>query len=115
MISFQAETIAEAKKQLPELPMFFLSGFRKSEESGEWTPSIDDLISQAKAIDADGLDLNYRGPFDRELVQRVKDAGLGLFVWTVDDPEVAKKLVEIGVDGITTNRADWLRDQLAAP
>jgi glycerophosphoryl diester phosphodiesterase len=35
-----------------------------------------------------------------------------LIAWTVDDPEVAKKLVELGVDGITTNRPGWLREQL---
>ena len=34
------------------------------------------------------------------------------FVWTVDDAAVAKQLADAGVDGITTNRPQWLREQL---
>jgi glycerophosphoryl diester phosphodiesterase len=33
-------------------------------------------------------------------------------VWTVDDPEVARRLVGYGVDGITSNRAAALRAAL---
>ena len=43
----------------------------------------------------------------------MKAAGLRLYVWTVDDPAVAKRMVGLGVDGITTDRPGWLREQLA--
>jgi len=33
----------------------------------------------------------------------------------VDDPTVARPEVAAGVDGITTNRPGWLRQQLATP
>jgi hypothetical protein len=33
-------------------------------------------------------------------------------VWTIDDVAVAKKFAGYGVDGITTNRSAWLREQL---
>jgi glycerophosphoryl diester phosphodiesterase len=42
----------------------------------------------------------------------VKAAGLKLYVWTVNDPAVARRMVEIGVHGITTDRPGWLREQL---
>ncbi|WP_152053585.1 glycerophosphodiester phosphodiesterase [Tautonia marina] len=112
VISFHAETIAEAKRRLPELQMYYLSGFRRDDQTGEWTPTIEDLISTALEIRADGLDLAYRGPYDADLVRRIRDAGLSFHVWTVDDPEVARIFVDLGVDSITTNRAAWLRDQL---
>jgi glycerophosphoryl diester phosphodiesterase len=112
VISFNAETLAEAKRQLPEHPMYFLSGFRKDEQTGGWNTTIEQLIEQARDINADGLDLHYRGPFDAELAKKVHDAGMGLFVWTVDDPEAARHLAEIGVDGVTTNRAEWMKGQL---
>ncbi|QDV33883.1 glycerophosphodiester phosphodiesterase [Tautonia plasticadhaerens] len=115
VISFNADTLAEAKRALPEHPMYFLSGFRRDEKTGEWNTTIEALIEQARALGADGLDLNYRGPFDADLLGKVRDANMGLYVWTVDDPSVARELAALGVDGVTTNRAGWMRAQLASP
>jgi glycerophosphoryl diester phosphodiesterase len=42
----------------------------------------------------------------------VKAACLKLAAWTVDDATVAGRLIDAGVDGITTNRPQWLREQL---
>lgn len=113
VISFNIDTIAESKRQLPELKAYYLSSFKKDEATGAWTPTIDELIQRAKGAGADGLDLSYNGPIDAEAARRIKAAGLELYVWTVDDPEIARRMVAAGVDGITTNRADWLRAELA--
>src|SRR4051794_35650169 len=112
VISFKAETVAEAKRRLPELKAYYLAEFKRDESTGAWTPGVDDLVAQARTIRADGLDLSFKGPIDRAFVERVKAAGLELYVWTVDDAEVARRLVEAGVDGITTNKAAWLRSRL---
>lgn len=40
---------------------------------------------------------------DAGFVSRAKDAGLEVNVWTVDDPDRARDLAELGVDGIITN------------
>jgi glycerophosphoryl diester phosphodiesterase len=68
-------------------------------------------VQTAKDKGLDGLDVDYAG-VNEEFVRAVKAAGQKLYVWTVDDPEEAKRLVKLGVDGITTNRPDWLREQL---
>ncbi|AMV36554.1 glycerophosphodiester phosphodiesterase [Planctomyces sp. SH-PL62] len=114
IISFHAETVAESKKRLPELKAYFLSGFKTDRETKAVTPTVDELIAKAKELNADGLDLAYTGPIDRAFVDRVKSAGLAFYVWTVDDPDVARRLIAAGVDGITTNKAEWLKRQLAA-
>ena len=43
---------------------------------------------------------------DRSLVDALHDAGMRLIVWTVDDAAEMRQLVEIGVDGICTNRSE---------
>jgi glycerophosphoryl diester phosphodiesterase len=43
-----------------------------------------------------------------ELVDHLHASGMGVNVWTVDDPDRMKELVEIGVDGICTNVPDVL-------
>jgi glycerophosphoryl diester phosphodiesterase len=75
---------------------------------------VEEMIQKAKAAKLDGLDLNSNFPIDKDFVDKVHKAGLKLYTWTVDDVAVAKAEAEAGVDGITTNRAGWLREQLAA-
>lgn len=41
---------------------------------------------------------------DKEYVDRAHKAGLEVVPWTVDDPNEVKRLMDIGVDGILTNR-----------
>lgn len=115
LISFQDEALAEAKRRLPELEAYLLSGFKQDESTRAWSPSADELIRRARAIHADGLDLSSKGPVDAAFVRQVKHAGLAMHVWTIDDPEEVRRFVAAGVDGITTNRPAWIREQLEKP
>jgi glycerophosphoryl diester phosphodiesterase len=113
VISFQADTIAKSKELLPELKAYFLADFKRDKSTGQAFPGVEELVATAKRIGADGLDISYQGPIDEEFVRRVRAAGLGLYIWTVDDEEVARRLVKLGVDGITTNKAAWMKELLA--
>ena len=104
IISFQLDAVAAAKQQLPAIESFYLASFKQDTATHLWTPSIDELIRQAKGARLDGLDLSYNGPLDASAVARIRAAGLGLYVWTVDSPEVARKMIDLGVDGVTSNR-----------
>ncbi|HZP83116.1 MAG TPA: glycerophosphodiester phosphodiesterase [Chthonomonadaceae bacterium] len=112
IISFRAESLAEAKRRLPQIKTYYLAGFRQDPAAHAWTPDVETLIAQAQSIRADGLDLSAPGPIDSAFARRVQVAGLTLTVWTVDDPEIAQQMVAAGVDGITSNRAAWLRAEL---
>ncbi|MEE1767694.1 glycerophosphodiester phosphodiesterase [Streptomyces sp. JV185] len=58
--------------------------------------------------------LNYRfGLVDRDLTDRLHRDGLLVSVWTADTRRTMRRLVRHGVDSITTNRVDVLRDVLA--
>ena len=52
------------------------------------------------AADAAQLPLSLARPW---VVRRMKALGLRVDFWTVDDPEIARRLVALGADGVMTN------------
>ena len=73
---------------------------------------LSELIAKSKKAGLDGLDLSHDWPMDSAFVKQVRDAGLKLYSWTVDDFETAKLHRDLGLDGITTNRPGWIKNQL---
>jgi glycerophosphoryl diester phosphodiesterase len=110
-ISLQLPVIAAIKQAIPQCPAYWVVEFKRA-ETGQWQPNAREIIGTAQRAGLDGLDLMATGPIDAPLVKRIKTAGLGLCVWTVDDPPRARRLIDLGVQAITTNRPGWLREQL---
>ena len=96
---------------MPDIPTYWLKGTEKDKETEEWIAHDPKLVQEVKDAGLDGLDVHYAG-VNKTFVDAVKVGGLKLYVWTVDKMQEAVRLKELGVDGITTNRPGWLRDQL---
>lgn len=107
LISFNFDVLREAHRRWPKYTTLWLLAHDSS------SPSIDSVIDRSTEAGLSGLDLQSGWPLDSRTVNRIKAAHLQLHVWTVDDPEVAQRWIDLGVDGVTTNRAGWMREQIA--
>jgi glycerophosphoryl diester phosphodiesterase len=111
IISFNYESCAAAKKAMPWMKNYLIVG-GKTKDKKQRT-DVAPFIKQAKDAGLDGLDLGMDWAWTPEMVKQIRDAGLGVFVWTVDKPADIARFAALGVDGITTNEPVIVREELA--
>ena len=91
-ISFDLENLIYLRSVLPEQKAQYLVG-----------GVIEDTIQTLKKYSLD-VDISYRSVTVRkELIDRLHAEGIEVNVWTVDREEDARRLIEYGVDYITSN------------
>ncbi|HRF01427.1 MAG TPA: glycerophosphodiester phosphodiesterase [Pirellulaceae bacterium] len=112
IISFSEEVCAACKRELPETPVYWLASLKRDPETGRWNRTVDELIAVAQRHGLDGLDLQACELIDATFVRKVREARLQVHCWTVNDPELARRMLGAGVQGITTDRPGPLRREL---
>jgi glycerophosphoryl diester phosphodiesterase len=115
VIAFDERTVAACKRELPAIPVHWLTGFEEQPKgSGRWTPTAAEVAATVRRSGADGVGLRgERRVVDRAFVAALAAAGVPEFhVWTVDDPDDARFFAEAGAMGITTNRPALIRTAL---
>jgi glycerophosphoryl diester phosphodiesterase len=103
-ICFDLSTIAETRKAFPQYPCYWLC-----DKSG----LLEENFARVKEAGLQGVSLNYR-LINEDVVKKATEMKLEVYSWTVNDPDEAKRLTELGVRGITTDRPGWLKEQLQA-
>ena len=104
IISFDRELIALSKKRMPQYKALWLAGI------GDRTTTPESLLETLDTMNADGIDLACNEYLiTAGFVRAFHEAGKLVAVWNVDQPWQAKRLIDAGVDAVTSNRADALR------
>ncbi|MDP9409038.1 MAG: glycerophosphodiester phosphodiesterase [Actinomycetota bacterium] len=95
-ISFDPEALRQVKRVLPDRPVgLVLSG------------APPEATERARAVGADLISLEW-AHLDAEAVERCRRAELKVTAWTVNEPEQIRRVIGLGVEGITTDRPDLL-------
>ena len=101
-IAFDWKTILETKKAFPQNKCYWLS----SSKNG-----LTKKIKEAAENGLDGVNLHYSS-IDEEIMKAANENKMEVLSWTVDDPAEAKRLIDLGVTKLTTNRPAWLKEEL---
>lgn len=94
--SFSFDALMAAKSETPEIPR----GYLVSAIPQDWQ-------SQLVQLGAVALHTNHKN-LSAAQARAVKDAGYGLFCYTVNDPARARELLFWGVDAFCTDRIDLI-------
>ncbi|MCK5843371.1 MAG: hypothetical protein KAG97_01605 [Victivallales bacterium] len=92
VISFN-DSIFEVKNYLPNARCYFLESDPEK---------LDASLAKSAEAGLTGLDLAWK-LIDASVMDSAKSAGLDIYVWTVDDVDIAKKMRDFGVSALTTN------------
>ena len=107
-IGFDINTLKLIKIFLPEFESYWIIEGKHYKSKSALKSSIE----KCKSAGLDGLDVQARKYLSSQVIQYVNNYGLKIYTWTVDDPVRAEQLYKDGIDGITTNRASWLKKKL---
>jgi len=105
--SFHVGSIKRAKELAPEIPtQLIISACEPLGGEGA-------LKAVLKAIEAgaNSLSVHFKG-ISADLLREAHLRGLPVWAWTVNEPRLMRKLAEMGVDGIATDRADLAMEAL---
>jgi glycerophosphoryl diester phosphodiesterase len=109
LLAFSAELIAILKERLPAYRSCWLTDYRWR---GGWHPSQLEVLDTLRRCGADGLASRSRGILEPAFVAALREAACEIHVWTVDAAAEARRLRDLGVDSIMTNRPGWIRHSL---
>ena len=107
-IGFNIATMKLVKEAFPENESYWIIEGKNYKSTSQLLKTIE----KCKELKFDGLDLEEEKYLNEDVIHTVKNSGLKIFTWTVDDPARTKQLYFDGIDGITTNRASWLKAKL---
>ncbi len=123
--SFDWRTLQLVQQRAPKIPTVYLTLQRGSgltvalDKATNWTAGFnpgDHGGSLPRTIKAAGGAIwsPYFGDINAALVTEAHGLGLRVVVWTVNKPEDMARMIEIGVDGIISDRPDLLRHAAGA-
>jgi len=104
VIAFSENVVREIRELEPGITCAWLCG---KDLPGTPAEQADWLTARARACKAEILDLNFK-MLSPELVRELKQRGLGVWTWTVNETVVMRALQQWGIDSITTDRPNLL-------
>jgi glycerophosphoryl diester phosphodiesterase len=103
-LAFDLEVARLAKQRFADSHVLWLGDLADAPNDEEARRAVRRMIATARAAGLDGLDLGVHRVLESGAIDDIHAAGLRAFVWTVNDPSEAQRLMRAGIDAITTDQ-----------
>jgi glycerophosphoryl diester phosphodiesterase len=125
ILSFDWRTLAVVQKEAPEIATVYITAQQRwldnigadRPEGSAWTAGVQwrDHGSVPRMVNAAGGRFwsSYFGDLDAGKVREAQALGVQVLAWTVNEPRDIERMLDLGVDGIVSDRPDRVRDALA--
>ncbi len=110
IISFNESVIKAMREKAPQFKANWLSGFDEDDD-GVVTPTLESVLATLNEIKATGFSSSHK-LIDKDFIDAFKKTGYEYHVWTVDDTDIANRFKSWGAGSITTNRPEYIRENL---
>ncbi|HEY2449856.1 MAG TPA: glycerophosphodiester phosphodiesterase [Mycobacterium sp.] len=115
--SFDWRTLPLVHQVEPSIPLVALWSEQTWVPGSPWLAGIDPAVVGDPVVGASTVGANILSPayslVDKSLVDRGHALGLSIIPWTVDDANVMRAQIALGVDGLITNYPALLRTVMA--
>jgi glycerophosphoryl diester phosphodiesterase len=124
VLSFDWRTLAVVQKEAPEIGTVYLTAQQQwldnvgatRPEGSAWTAGVQfkDHGSVPKMIHAAGGRIwsSFFGDLDAAKVREAQTLGIQVLAWTVNQPRDIVRMLDLGVDGIVSDRPDLVREEM---
>jgi glycerophosphoryl diester phosphodiesterase len=124
ILSFDWRTLQVVQKEAPQIGTVYLTAQQRwldnvdaaNPDGSAWTAGFKyaDHGSVPKMVKAAGGRIwsSFFGDLDAAKVKEAQALGLQVLAWTVNEPAHIARLMDLGVDGIVTDRPDLVRDEM---
>ncbi|MFK5857170.1 MAG: glycerophosphodiester phosphodiesterase family protein [Bacteroidota bacterium] len=112
IIAFNEDTLAKAKQLMPQYNMLWLLNLDYSLPKWLISNNNKKTINKVNELNLDGVNVWAGEMLTQSFILEYKKASLLIYSWTVDNSEKAIELFKNGIDGVTTNKAGWMKQQM---
>jgi glycerophosphoryl diester phosphodiesterase len=116
IIAFNEDVALGAHEMMPQYRVNWLTSYKQKTEGAPWRPRRRQILRTLSETAATGLGTQGNlDVVDAAFARAVRQAGREFHVWTINDPVVARRFQDLGVDSITTDRPEYVRAAITAP
>lgn len=113
IIGFTFETMRAVRQAMPDIPIKWLV-YPEQDEDKNIIPIGPEVLQRAAEAGFTSMNVAHTG-ITPELVRTSNELGMDVYVWTVNNVEIARRMVEMGVVGITTDVPDVMLREFTTP
>jgi len=116
IIAFNEEVASGAREMMPQYRVNWLTSYKQKNEQAPWKPGRREVLRTLTETDATGLGTQGNlDVVDATFARAIRKVGREFHVWTINEPVIARRFQDLGVDSITTDRPAFIRAAITAP